>query len=399
MRRHRMGADRRAGFTLAEVIIAITLLAVIGAAAVPFYLKSLRSVAATAGAQDAMQSAQFGLDFIGHDLRLAGQGRVSGQPILVQMSDSAVTFNANLVTSDTSSSTTGAYFDPNVPDSLGLALPASKAITLPRSTTQYPATTYYKSAGLLSDAETISFWMASDTSATAAAGTYALWRRVNNATPQIVARGLVYPAGAPPTFQYFVARSDSVNALTTYKSQTPAATYPFPLVYTTGATHDTMLTRVLEVRVSLTGQYKNPITGKITYRSINQTVPIENGGLPNYAACPGPPGAPTAVTQYVATHVTQQTKDSVWIMWGPSPDELGGYKNVSEYQVYRKLDTASSWGQSLFEVQAIGNSQDTARDYPPILVSPRYYIYGIVAENCTPSFSAVAQTTTPIFPN
>jgi prepilin-type N-terminal cleavage/methylation domain-containing protein len=391
--------SNRPGFTLAEMIIGITLLAIIGASAVPFYLKSLRSVAATSGAQDAMQSAQFGLDFISHDLRLAGQGRVSGQPLLVQMSDSAVTFNANIVTSDTSASTTGAYFDPNVADSLALALPSSKAVTLPRSTTSYPLTTYYKTGTILSDAETISFWMATDTASTAAAGTYALWRRVNNAAPSIVARGLVYPAGAPPTFQYFVASQDSVNTLIPYKSQTPAATYPYPLVYTTGATNDTMLTRVLEVRVSLTGMYKNPITGKITYRSINQQIPIENAGLPNYSACPGPPAPPTGITQYVGTNVTQVTADSVWIIWNASTDELSGYKNVRAYQVYRKLDTASSWGQSQFEVEAIGQAKDTARDYPPILTSPRYYIYGVVAENCTPTFSTVAQTTTPIFPN
>jgi hypothetical protein len=121
--------------------------------------------------------------------------------------------------------------------------------------------------------------------------------------------------------------------------------------------------------------------------------------MPSYAACPGPPGAPTAVTDYVATANGSPATDSVIVTWGPSPDETGGYQNVREYMVYRKLDTASTWGTVQFEQPAIGKTRDSILDFPPLPTAPLYYIYGIVAENCTPTMSTPASTTTPIVPN
>jgi prepilin-type N-terminal cleavage/methylation domain-containing protein len=390
---------RRAGFTLAEVIISMTLLAIIGAAAVPFYLRSLRSVAATAGQQDAQQAASFSLDFVNHDLRLAGQGVVNGQPGIVQMHDSAVTFNANLVTRDTSAGTTGAYVDPNVNDSLAMGMMSTKTVKLPLTTQSYPLTTYYQTAGVLSDAETISFWVAKDTASGAVSGTYALYRRVNTNAPQLVARDIVFRAGTDPApFQYFVPDPTYPNAVVPVKSVT-SPVYPFPLNWTTGTGTDTLLENIITVRMALTFQYTNPITKKVTYRTVNEDIPLENGGLPNYSACPGPPAPPTGMQQYVATANTGPTKDSVIISWAKSTDEASGFKNVRYYMVYRKLDTATTWGTVLSTVTAADSARDTLLDYPPILTAPRYYIYGVVSENCTPQVSTVLQTTTPIFPN
>ncbi|HWZ59941.1 MAG TPA: prepilin-type N-terminal cleavage/methylation domain-containing protein [Gemmatimonadaceae bacterium] len=392
---------RRAGFTLAEVIISMTLLAIIGAAAVPFYLRSLRSVAATAGQQDAQQAASFSLDFVNHDLRLAGQGVVNGQPAIVQMHDSAVTFNANLVTRDTSAATTGAYVDPSVNDSLAMGMMSTKTVKLPLTTQLYPLTTYYQTAGVLSDAETISFWVAKDTTTGAVSGTYALYRRVNTNAPQLVARDIVFRgAGTDPApFQYFVADPNFPNAVVPVKSVTTPHPYPFPLNWTTGIGNDTLLENIITVRMSLTFQYTNPITKKITYRTVNEDIPLENGGLPNYSACPGPPAPPTGMQQYVATANTSAAKDSVIVSWNKSTDEAGGFKNVRFYMVYRKLDTATTWGTVLSTLTAFDSTRDTLLDYPPLLTAPRYYIYGVVAENCTPQVSTVLQTTTPIFPN
>ena len=390
---------RRSGFTLAEVIISMTLLAIIGAAAVPFYLKSLRSVANTAGQQDAWQAASFSLDFVNHDLRLAGQGTVPGQPAVIQMHDSAVSFNANLVTRDTSASTTGAYVDPSVSDSASLGMSSTDKVTLPLSSTQYPRTTYFQSAGILSDAETVSFWVTKDTTTGATPNTYVLFRRVNNNTPQLVARDIVFRSGTDPApFQYFIANPTFPNAVIPVKSSTTPV-YPFPLVYTTGTGTDSLLRNIITVRLSLTMQYTNPITKKVSYRTVNEDIPLENGGLPSYAACPGPPGPPTAIQQYVATANTGPTSDSVIVSWGQSPDEQGGYQNVRQYMLYRKMDTSTTWGTVLTQVTAIGSPRDSFLDYPPLLTSPRYYIYGVVAENCTPQMSTVLQTTSAIFPN
>jgi prepilin-type N-terminal cleavage/methylation domain-containing protein len=411
MSRHPRLRRSRAGFTLAEMIISITLLAIIGAVAVPFYLRSLRSVANTSGQQDAGQSVAFALNFINHDLRLAGQGTVAGQPAIVQMSDSAVTFNANLVTKDTSAATSGAYYDPNVPDSLGLAMLSTKQVTLPRSSTNYPDSTWWATLpvgtvpGVLGDAETISFWLAADTTTGHLANTYVLWRRVNTATAAIVARNIVFRAGIDPApFQYYVSDQNHVNALDQVKtvvlSGSPTA-YPFPLVWTHGTSTDTLLRNIMAVRVALTAEYVNPITQKASYHSINELIPLENGGMPAYAACPGPPAAPTISSTYVATANGTAASDSIEVVWNASTDETGGYGNVREYLVYRKLDTATTWGTALYEQTAIGQTKDTIIDYPPVLTATPtlWYVYGVVAENCTPQLSAVTPTTTKLVPN
>jgi prepilin-type N-terminal cleavage/methylation domain-containing protein len=393
----------RSGFTLVEVIISMTLLAIIGAVAVPFYLRSLRSVATTNGQQDAEQSVAFALNFINHDLRLAGQGVVAGQPGIVQMSDSAVTFNANLVTRDTSAATPGAYVDPNVPDSMGLAMLKTDQVTLPRSTIKYPDSTWSQSAGVLSDAETISYWVAADTTTGHLANTYVLWRRVNNGTPALVAKNLVFRSGVDSVpFRFYVSDQTYTNQLDPVKTAVlpgPPTHYPFPLVYTTGTTTDTLLRNIMSVRVALTSEYVNPITQHASYRTVTENIDLENGGMPSYAACPGPPGAPTSVTSYVATANTSASTDSVVVTWAPSPDETGGYGNVREYMVYRKMDTSTTWGTAQFEQPAIGKTRDSIMDFPPLLTAPRYYIYGIVAENCTPQMSTALQTTTHIVPN
>lgn len=401
----------RAGFTLAEMIISITLLAIIGAVAVPFYLRSLRSVANTSGQQDAGQSVAFALNFINHDLRLAGQGTVAGQPGIVQMNDSAVTFNANLVTKDTSAATAGAYVDPNVPDSMGLAMMKTKQVALPRSTTNYPDSTWWSTLpngsipGVLGDAETISFWVAADTTTGHLANTYVLWRRVNTGSPAIVARNIVFRSGVDPApFQYYVSDQSHVNALDAVKTVVLSGTpnhYPFPLVWTTGTTTDTLLRNIMAIRVALTSEYVNPITQKASYHSINELIPLENGGMPAYAACPGPPRSPAILTTYVATANTSTTTDSIRVIWTPSPDETGGYGNVRQYLIYRKLDTATTWGTALYEQTAIGQTQDTIIDYPPLLTATPtlWYTYGVVAENCTPQTSGVAATTAHLVPN
>jgi prepilin-type N-terminal cleavage/methylation domain-containing protein len=411
MSRHPRLRRSRAGFTLAEMIISITLLAIIGAVAVPFYLRSLRSVANTSGQQDAGQSVAFALNFINHDLRLAGQGTVAGQPAIVQMSDSAVTFNANLVTADTSAATPGAYVDPNVPDSMGLAMLSTKQVTLPRSSTNYPDSTWWATLpsgtvpGVLGDAETISFWLAADTTTGHLPNVYVLWRRVNTGTPAIVARNIVFRAGIDPApFQYYVSDQSHVNALDAVKtvvlSGSPTS-YPFPLVWTHGTSTDTLLRNIMAVRVSLTAEYVNPITQKASYRTVNELVPLENGGMPAYAACPGPPRPPTIASTYVATHNTTSTTDSIQVLWDASPDETGGYGNVRYYMVYRKLDTATTWGTALYEQTAIGQSVDTIIDYPPLLTATPtlWYVYGVLAENCTPQTSTMAQTTAKLVPN
>src|SRR4051812_1000822 len=101
--------DRRA-FTLMEMLIALTIMAVVMSVAVPFFRVQLRSVTAHAGRMDAQQNVRFAVTAIDRDLRMAGVGIVDKQPMVVQADPYAVTFNADLVTHD-STDPGAVYYD------------------------------------------------------------------------------------------------------------------------------------------------------------------------------------------------------------------------------------------------------------------------------------------------
>jgi len=87
----------RRGFTLAEMIMATTMLGLFGASAITFYLRSVRSVTDTAGRNDAQQNASYALDFLDHDIRIAGTGLSTGQPLLIEATGQAIAFNGDLL--------------------------------------------------------------------------------------------------------------------------------------------------------------------------------------------------------------------------------------------------------------------------------------------------------------
>ncbi len=180
---------RRAGFTLVEVTMVITLLGIVGALVMPFFLKQSRSVTNTAGNLDAQQSVSFALNMIDHDLRVAGIGTGLNQPQLVEANPLALTFNANLITNDTTAVTTASYYDPAVSNALSTSLTPANKITLPLSATQYPDSTYYQTAGLASPAQTIAYYLRPDSTLVTVPQTYVLWRQVNSASPVMLARG------------------------------------------------------------------------------------------------------------------------------------------------------------------------------------------------------------------
>ncbi len=142
----------------------------------PFFLKQSRSVTNTAGNLDAQQSVSFALNMIDHDLRVAGVGTGVNQPTIIEANGLALTFNAQLVTNDTNSITTAAYYDPNIPDSMTVALAPSK-MTLPLSAVLYPDSSYWQTPGLVSNAQTISYYLSQDSSVVTTPQTYILWRR------------------------------------------------------------------------------------------------------------------------------------------------------------------------------------------------------------------------------
>lgn len=372
----------RSGFTLVEIIIALTLLSILGAAAVTFLVKQTRAVMVISGRLDAQQNVSFAIDALSHDLRVAGVGLGNRQPMMLEATPYAVTFNADLVTTDTAKVSTATYFDPSVPESLTVALTPSNKITYPLGVLMYPDSTYYQSSGLLSNAETVSYYFTPD-STTSVAGEYLLLKRINNAAPTVLARGIVFPSGGPG-FRYFVPGA-AVNSRVELTAPT------LPLYYQIGSVGpDSMLAKISEIRVQLQAMYVDPVEGNI-YRSANESVPLLNAGLAHTQGCLSPPLAPVTLTQ-----TAWPSGDSVGVSWPASGDEIGGKHDVKSYSVYREIGGSGVWASPIYTIAAAGTPTYAFQD-KAVPLGPSY-TYAVVARDCTPSLSGLTQgggTVTP----
>ncbi len=363
-------------------MIALTLLSILGAAALSFFIKQTRAVTVTAGRLDAQQNVSFALDEIDHDLRVAGTGLGINQPAVIEAHPYAVTFNADLVTTDTTSVTTASYYDPSMPESLTVALTPAHQITYPFSATSYPDSLYLQATGVISNAETISYWLTPD-STTPRPDDYLLLRQVNSAPATVVARGLVFPDGTP-AFRYFIPGA-AANSRVEVTSPT------LPLFFKAGNVGpDTLLAKISEIELQLQAVYRDPL-GHDVYRSINQFIPVLNAGLLHLAACNSPPQAPT-----VLTTTAWPSGDSVDVTWPASGDESGGLHDVRSYSVYRQTGGAG-WGTPIYTTPAAGTASYDFEDKSVPLGPP--YQYGVVARDCTPALSALTPSGTPVTAN
>jgi prepilin-type N-terminal cleavage/methylation domain-containing protein len=375
----------RGGFTLIEMMIALTVFTILGAVAIQMFVSQTRAVYYTAGRTDAENNAVFAADFIDHDLRVAGQGVVTTQPVLVEIGPNGMAFNADIVTNDTATVTTASYYDPSVPDSLTLAIPASSAVALQQSGTAYPATTYYQSTGVLSNAELLQYWVVADPTQPVASKLYVMYRRVNDGPSVLLAKNILIRATDVAPFQYY--KDSSYTGNTNPYDQLYPVTTGFPYTFTVAATHaDTILTKIREVEVRLNGVFTDP-RGNQTIRDVDNRIRIPNLGLPEVASCGTTVAAPATLTATVGA----VGSGIINLAWPASTDETSGALDVRVYLVYRRLSTtpATQWGTPLLTIPS-GSTTYAYSDTPP--VGSAYY-YGVVAQNCTPSVSPITQQT------
>jgi len=379
------GARARRGFTLTEMIIATTMLGLFGASAITFYLRSLRSVSNTAGRNDAQQNASFALDFMDHDLRIAGTGLAQSQPLFIAATNTSLGFNADLITHDTSASAPGTYFDPSVPDSVALAWQQSSAQNLKNSSFAYPESTFHQSPGVISAAETVQFWLTVDPTPGAPANRYYMMRQVNGNVPSILAKNIYYnPATSTPLFQYYYV--DSTNAL----HQFPTARIATGFFH--NSTPQTTLDSIREVRITLTGWFTDPHNGQNVYRTVNEQIRMPNTYMSRIAQCNSPP---SPVTSFSATPSTGG-QDTVGLSWAPSADDQAGKKTVRMYLIYRKKHTDTTYVQlnsvtPQVPLPGTYSYDDTQSGGGLVLSTP--YDYEVVARDCTPALSSAVLAT------
>lgn len=380
----------RLGFSLVEILISMVVLMVIMGASTRLFLSQTRAVSGHAGRLDAVQNARFAVNAIDRELRMIGSGVVDAQPQLVQASDYAITFNSDLV-SKTGADVAAVYYDPDAPLSETVALGKAAKITLPLTGFGYPDTNYFQGVGAAappSNAETISYWFAPDPTP-ATPGDYALFRKVNGGTTNIVARGLLFNA-AEPVFTYY--KPDTLGALVQVASATLPLHHSAKIHMSVGDSAKSALTdSIIVVRVKLRGRYIDQ-EGTAHIRTSESRIRLMNSGLIKHAACGESPvfGQPVSAVASIVAGVRRVT-----VTFNKASDENAGEKDIERYAIYRRLAGATAFTEPFASIAA-GLASYTFIDTQ--VTTGEQWVYGVSAQDCSPANSPITSSGTVVIP-
>lgn len=380
------------GFTLVEVMMAVTLMLMVFAAAVPFFRTQARSIDDQAGRFDATQTARFAISQVDKDLRVAGNWLGVGQPLLVQADTLAITFNADLVSSvHDAYSQYAVYVDSSAPLSTTGGLTRDARITLPNTSRLYPDSTYRKPGNTEPiDTETISYFLVADTRP-GFTDRYQLRRRVNADTATLVAENVVLPPGER-VFRYYTLGTGGVL--------TEIPTSRFPLYHTAimhGSTADVGVARMTDsvrvVRMRLTVADVDPRRGE-RRQTFESNIRLRNAGLLNRPSCGAAPrlGSISLGTSIGGTAGARY----VSLTWRPATDETSGERDVQAYLVYRRLTTDAAFSGVFQSIPADGSASYRFDDNA--VTTGDRFVYGVAALDCTPLVSATTTTTSSTIP-
>jgi hypothetical protein len=257
-------------------------------------------------------------------------------------------------------------------------------MAIPTAAFSYPDTSYLQ-GGVNSGAETMVFYFAPDTT-TARADDYALFRKVNDGAPAVVARNLMRTPGRP-FFEYLYLMDHDTSAATVEVWSNvvvahTAAVHGRP----DGARPDTgaaaLIDRIRGVRVNLTATDGTTGAGE-RRRSVSRTVLLANAGVTRLESCGEVPtfggsfgAAPSAAGAATPT---------VTLSWGPAVDESGGEKDVLRYIVWKRPAGGGDWGPPFMSIPAGLPGYAYVDDQ---VQHGQTYDYAISAQDCTPSQSA-----------
>ena len=377
---------RRRGFSLLELVVAMVLIGITLALTVPFFRTQVQAFGNVAGRDDARQNARYGVSMIDRELRVAGIGVVDPQPLIIQATPTSVTFNVDLI-SRLQTDAAAAYYDPDADPAGVSSMRTTNKVALPVTGINYPDSNYWQSPNEPSAAETISYWVAPDPDPSAS-GTYALFRRVNDLPPTLVAKALQLNAN-DPVFRYF--KADTLGQLL----EIPQASLPLnhfaPIHNSKGDTARSALTDSIRVvRVKLTGIYTDR-SGKKLARPVETGVRIMNAGLLRFATCGDPPIFTSAVT----TQTIIAPSTAVLVRWNSSVDQSAGEKDVEQYSIYRRKDTDPAFTEPLASVPS-GAASYTFTDTQ--VASGDRWVYGVAARDCGDQSSALVSSPIVIVP-
>jgi prepilin-type N-terminal cleavage/methylation domain-containing protein len=375
------------GLTLIEMMIALMVFSAVLAGALAFLKAQGRSFSLGSQRVAMLQNSRFALDELEKDLRTAGAGSPAIQPDLIYLGPSVVAFNANYLT-NTPGDVFAVYYNPDAPTGSTDAVRKSGQFTIPLTAVVYPDTDYQDGV-INSPAETITFYFVQD-STTARLDDYVLYRQINNLPREVVSRNILQTTGVP-FLQYYW---QTVVAGVTSIQQVPNASLPWrhsvPIhlaVLDSGPAARIDSVRVVQVSLTVT----NGLTGTAERkRAVSRYIRLPNVGLASKQTCGDEPQLGSALT------ATWNGVDGVDVKWNAAVDELGGERDVTRYVIFRKLATDPLWGDPYLSIPPASTATYTYTDRD--VTSLKSYIYGLAAQDCTPSNSSVVSSLTVTIP-
>ncbi len=330
----------RGGFSLVEMMVAMTITMAVFAITLPFIRVQTRALGSTAGRMDADQVARFAMRTIEQDLRRAA-GEY-GQPTVVAAGPLVLSFNANIRQS--TASDVGALYDEVVGAEAGSSWSLAAAATIPLTSVTYPTTDYVNADGATSQTETITYYLVADASADVA-DTYSLYRQTNAVAPVELVDGLYLPSGQAFFSYYRVADTDLLEQMTVST----------PLVWT-----DAALAELRTIGLHAAGVYYNKIDQTTTVRSIESRITLPISLATASSSCTGTPAAVTTNTN--PPTATSSGPRGVSFGWTRSTSDDGLLTGVLRYDVERKIGTTGAWTM-IAQVSATSSASYSWTDY------------------------------------
>ena len=374
-------ASARPGFSLVEMIFAVSITVLVFAIAVPFFRAQTRAMDAGAGRLDAFQSARYAVSRIAADLRSAA-GDV-GQPVIVQAAPFAIAFNANRQGRTTTTDPNASYWDVSLDTLTTQSWMVSRATTLRRSTKTYPTAAYTDPNGAASKAETIQYYLLPDT-AGGSANHYVLYRRVNDRDSTLVTRNLYVPSDSNFFFRYFLTSASGTTTMLVNSL--------LPIYW------DDSLARadsITAVQLRATGVFYDTRARANVYRDLYTSVKLRNALRLLRPNCAPAPAQPDSLGVTVDAAPNGQKLD-VRLNWTPVAGDSTSPRDVRQYILYRKLSTATSW-TVIGSKPARGGGTHRYLDFA-LPTTAGTYQYGLAARDCSTTSAVRTGTATVTFP-
>ena len=388
----------RRGFTLIEMLLAVTVFSIVISAAFGFLLAQSRSFQRMGERSNLMQNMRFGRDILRQELRATGTNVTDEQPMIVHASDSVFSFNADLTTNvEDSVALTGAvYVDPFAPDSIISAMRMSTAAVIPGSSFSYPLADYSQNplAFINSDAETITFWFATDTS-TSSNGDFMLLRQVNRGSPEVLLRNVKRRTGQPfLRYWYDPSRYGTIdpNLDTIPRSWIPLSKST-PRRGVAPDTGTATTTRIDQIRAVEINYEVETGTGSAARTSlVNYMVPMPNTAKPRLRRICG--RLPIFGNSLTATYVPSPQR--IQLNWGAATDQTAGEQDVIRYVIWRRETGTPDWGDPHVTVGA--TTAKTYQIFDNGVTPGTSYEYAVAVQDCTPNISGLSPSNTVVVP-